>query len=49
MKSSKNLIFVGLAGKLSLKKIPNLINLHPKIIGVRSAVCKIVTEVTNYR
>ena len=40
MKSSKNLIFVGLAGKLSLKKIPNLINLHPKIIGVRSAVCK---------
>ena len=30
MKSSKNLIFVGLAGKLSLKKIPNLINLHQK-------------------
>ncbi len=40
IKSSKNLIFVGLAGKLTLKKIPNLINLHPKIIGMRSAVCK---------
>ena len=38
--SLENKIFVGLAGKLNTLHLPELVQLQPKIIGFRSAICK---------
>ena len=40
LNAKKELIKVGLAGKIKTSEIPVLINIKPSIIGLRSAVCE---------